>query len=351
MHTPSIVFAVFACGVSAVAQSVSLTAVAATPLNAQAQDTSLPFTQQVLPASVDVSSGVVVAAAVPGGVSRASTQITTTAIPPQLRIEELAVSAPFNDTFGFASTGTHDVVFTLDATRQFSGDLVVEWNGILQSLGDGALSARVDIGDDGSFEFSEVDGVFRVERFPIAFGAGESVVIRTRTTAQAFATTQSAFFGLLTVEFEPDDDSVGPGAYIPFGFGCPGSNFQSPLLLASPAGPQIGQPWNIDVTQIAPAATSVIGMIALGQVPPIHLDVIGMPFCFLSMPPLALVPRVMPPPGFGANGTVTWTVDVPDETRLLDLHFFQQVLVLDPPANAFGAVLSNPVECVIGGGW
>ena len=84
---------------------------------------------------------------------------------------------------------------------------------------------------------------------------------------------------------------------------------------------------------------------ALGfqRIAPVSLDAFGLPGCSLqiAIDDVGLVA--------GQGGTATHHLTIPDRPSLIGLHFFHQALVLDPAAgNAFGAVVSDAAEGVVG---
>ena len=75
---------------------------------------------------------------------------------------------------------------------------------------------------------------------------------------------------------------------------------------------------------------------------PLDLTGAGLAGCFLRVrPTLAL-------PVFNVTGTARVDLWIPDDASLVGTRLHLQGLVLDPLANAFGAVLSNAAECVVG---
>ena len=76
---------------------------------------------------------------------------------------------------------------------------------------------------------------------------------------------------------------------------------------------------------------------------PLRLDLIGMTGCSLLASGEVLFP-VTP-----SGGIATLTLPVPNDPGLLGGLFFNQGFVRDPPANPFGATMSNAGEGRIGG--
>ncbi len=76
---------------------------------------------------------------------------------------------------------------------------------------------------------------------------------------------------------------------------------------------------------------------------PAALGRIGMPGCALHVSPDLLAPlanlggySVLPP------------VTIPNQAFLIGARFYNQAIVLDPPANARGAVMSDAAEGIVG---
>ena len=75
---------------------------------------------------------------------------------------------------------------------------------------------------------------------------------------------------------------------------------------------------------------------------PLDLTYLGMPGCSLFTSGELVFPVV------NSGGTASLTLAVPNSTQLVGCLFYNQALVLDPPANAFGAILSNAGEGKLG---
>lgn len=50
----------------------------------------------------------------------------------------------------------------------------------------------------------------------------------------------------------------------------------------------------------------------------------------------------------GSNQTATWSLAIPNNPMLLGMQFYSQALVVDPAANAFGAILSDAATATLG---
>ena len=74
----------------------------------------------------------------------------------------------------------------------------------------------------------------------------------------------------------------------------------------------------------------------------------ALPFVALLAPPLAADVVVAKPTELFA-AAARWSASIPADPALLGGRFFDQVLSLEPGANAFGAVVSAGGEARIGG--
>ena len=76
---------------------------------------------------------------------------------------------------------------------------------------------------------------------------------------------------------------------------------------------------------------------------PLDLGAAGMPGCRLFINIAALHPLL------NNIGRAPWTLSIPNSANLMGGKFYQQALVLDPPANALGVVMTNAGEGTVGG--
>ena len=75
---------------------------------------------------------------------------------------------------------------------------------------------------------------------------------------------------------------------------------------------------------------------------PLNLGFAGMPGCAANVSPD--FPQFL----FGTGGTATFTTNYPADPALAGIAYFMQTLVLDPAANALGAVMSDALAVVTG---
>lgn len=133
---------------------------------------------------------------------------------------------------------------------------------------------------------------------------------------------------------------VGPtSTYTSFGNGCAGTRPVSQLIPRDT--PRLGRTLRVTVTELPLGAA----LFAFGwnRVPGgASLAPLGMPGCTAHVVPDAFVPLV------GANGSAVFTLPLPFDGTLVGATFHQQAFVLDPNANALGAVLSDAATAVVG---
>lgn len=133
------------------------------------------------------------------------------------------------------------------------------------------------------------------------------------------------------------------GGYSWFGDGCAGS--AGTTELAAKSAPRIGETL-VTILRPAPVHGAILltgfsntrtGLWSL----PLDLGVAGMPGCRLRVSPDLLLPVGVP----GSDVRLPLT----DDPALVGFVLHQQALVLDPGANAFGAVMSAAASAVVGG--
>lgn len=138
-------------------------------------------------------------------------------------------------------------------------------------------------------------------------------------------------------------------SYRSLGTGCQGSA-GVPRFDAGTDTPKIGEVFAAKVSGIpAGPLTRVLGLVgrsgsSWGTIPlPLDLGILGMKNCSL----LVSIDLPMIPINHTA-GLATWDMPIPNSAALAGSRFFAQALVLDPGVNAFGAVVSNGMECLLG---
>jgi hypothetical protein len=135
-----------------------------------------------------------------------------------------------------------------------------------------------------------------------------------------------------------------------FGTGCAGSS-GVPFLAAAPNSlPRIGRPFavrvsNIPITGFFVAAVPFFGfdITSSGGAPlPRDLGLLGMPGCTQYVDPYSTGFLFTP------IGTADWTIGIPNVAVYAGMQVRFQSLVIDPPANAFGATLTNAATATLG---
>ncbi len=131
-----------------------------------------------------------------------------------------------------------------------------------------------------------------------------------------------------------------------FGLGCVGA--AGVPRLTSPAGPRVGELFELRVANLVPFSFAVLliggSNTAWGSLPlPADLSVVGMPTCQLLVSGDANVAL------FNTSGTASWQTTIPADYGLLHARFFTQCLPFDPGANVRGITASNGGDAVIGG--
>lgn len=132
---------------------------------------------------------------------------------------------------------------------------------------------------------------------------------------------------------------VGPTTrYVSFAPGCAGTRPATRLIPRNT--PHIGKTHQVRLFDLPQhCAVMVLGW---SRVPPVSLTPLGMPGCQgeVSLDAALFVA--------GQNHQAVYQLPIPDWTGLVGLHFYNQAVVLDPGANALGAVVSEAAEGVIG---
>ncbi len=137
--------------------------------------------------------------------------------------------------------------------------------------------------------------------------------------------------------------------HVSLGAGCAGSA-GVPVLAAAPASlPWLGETLTCTLTNLPNLPLAVpFGLIGVSRQTwlgiPLPFDVasLGAPGCFLLTSVETSVQLV------NNMGVAQWQFSIPATVSLLGASFYQQALVLDPTANAFGAVFSNGAHATIG---
>jgi hypothetical protein len=132
---------------------------------------------------------------------------------------------------------------------------------------------------------------------------------------------------------------VGPTrTYVSFADGCGGS--RPPARLVPRDTPFVGGTQEVRIFDLPQhCAFMVFGW---NRIMPIALGPLGMPQCFQHISADAAVFVV------GQDHFARYELPIPNMVGLLGLRFYNQAVVLDPPANPLGVVMSAAAEAVIG---
>lgn len=132
---------------------------------------------------------------------------------------------------------------------------------------------------------------------------------------------------------------VGPTTtYVSYAPGCSGSRPATRLVPRDT--PRIGRVHKVTLFDL-PVDVAVLAM-GLQPMSSLALDSLGMPGCTWRTSPDGVALLV------GQGGQAAWNLPIPDVASLVGVHFYNQALVLDPTGNAFGAVVSDAAEGVVG---
>jgi hypothetical protein len=243
---------------------------------------------------------------------QSSSQTTVPALPAGLRY----VSVAMTRTFSAALRSDGEVVVWGSALNQPlpalpSGVVYVEIDG-----GDDQLAAR---SSDGRIAGAALIWYDSFPNVPVP-AVGESFV------------EVSAYNGLGVVR-------VGPtSTYVSFAPGCAGSRPASRLVPADT--PRLGRVLEVTVFDLPQdAAVMVFGW---SRTAPIPLAVLGLPGCSQHVTVDAAVLLS------GQDAQAQYRIGIPNAIGLVGLGFRNQAIVLDPAANAAGAVVSDAAEGIVG---
>lgn len=138
-----------------------------------------------------------------------------------------------------------------------------------------------------------------------------------------------------------------PARFVPYGYGCAGSNGTPGLDAAPGLVPTLGQAFTMDLTNLPSAATFAFVLVGSsktsnGGIPlPFDLSALGLTGCvqWIGDMDTSGVPAFM--------GTAAWNVTIPNDPNLIGYAFYVQGAVPDPGTNRVGFVVTNAGEGVI----
>jgi hypothetical protein len=131
-----------------------------------------------------------------------------------------------------------------------------------------------------------------------------------------------------------------------FGPGCAGSGGIASLVAAPGSAPRLGQTFRAVAANLPlSAAIMLTGLSntasAFGPLP-LNMAPFGAPGCMSRVSADATEFLV------GTGNTANWNLAIPNNVTLMCQRFFNQALVLDPGANALGAVVSDATAGIVG---
>ncbi len=125
------------------------------------------------------------------------------------------------------------------------------------------------------------------------------------------------------------------------GDGCPGTAGVPDLTPAGGDLPILGELFTLHLGNV-PDSSLAVGFIGLAAPAPLHLDIIGMPGCFLYT-------AIDWQRGLGiSGGRATWHIQLPSGPDWIGRQFYLQSFVVDVAAPGIGSTMSNAYECTIG---
>lgn len=133
-----------------------------------------------------------------------------------------------------------------------------------------------------------------------------------------------------------------PATFETIGAGCLGTTGTPELHHAPYSLPWTGDTFDIRCL-LVPSNTPVIFATGFEAPAPVALDPFGMPGCEAHVTVLETQFTLSDP-----TGTAHWSLAIPNAPALAGVELAQQALVVDPPVNAAGAVVSTAVKFTIG---
>jgi hypothetical protein len=136
----------------------------------------------------------------------------------------------------------------------------------------------------------------------------------------------------------PCSHTEGPALFVGYAPGCAGSLPAARLVPRDT--PKIGR--TLEVTVFDLPANLAFMVFGFSSSPPTPLASFGMPGCdrHVSVDGAVLL--------LGQDQQAKYRLPIPDSPALVGVRFYNQAVVVDPPANALGAVMSDAAEGVIG---
>ncbi len=223
---------------------------------------------------------------------------------------------------GAASTGVHESLWVIQSAQPIAG--VLTMSGTSTTPISTAATVQVDIGNDGSIEWSVASGA--PMQIPVSLVSALSIRVRTQTIS-GFGTANFS----VALNF-----TVTPAKEV-FGAGC-----GAPLSLDSNS-PALGRNWDLTTTNVDPTSPIVVTFFG-ARGPAVSFAQLGLsaPGCFshLSSTVGSLV-------GNNVGNAATISIPIPNNSAFVGLRLASQSVCLTP-SNAAGLLASNGLEGVVG---
>ena len=116
---------------------------------------------------------------------------------------------------------------------------------------------------------------------------------------------------------------------------------QLPLTVAATTRPVLGTAWNLNVTNVPSSAPLGVDVFGIGDPGLNDLATIGLPGCGLRSTLDVLL-------GWVNTGAHSYALTIPALPTLVGLHVFTTSAMLQPSANAFGAITANGIDGMLG---
>ncbi len=206
-------------------------------------------------------------------------------------------------------------------------------------VGDSTMTLRDAMG--ASIEFDDDDGPGLYSFISRTLTAGTYYV-----EVDGFGSTRTGYYNL-------DILCLGgtvPASYTITGQGCAGSNGNTPFLsVGDPEQPVIGTTFSVRCNDLN-ASMPTIASLGFSQTLdggfqcPLDLTPFGAPGCTVYSDSVVSFVLVVDP----VTSSSLISVEIPREPSIEGVVFYEQVYVLDPAANAFGAYMSDALVGVLG---
>lgn len=169
--------------------------------------------------------------------------------------------------------------------------------------------------------------------------------VTTGTVHYVYQTMSTAGNGMLT-GFSDAGPSADPGS-MDISAALPGTYTAAtflvqPLAVAASSRPVTGTNWNLNTTQVPQGSAIGVDIFGLSDPNVPDLFFLGMPGCGLRSS-LDVLNAWLP-----LGGTHAYSLTIPADPALVNLHVYTSSAVFKPGINAFGAITSNGIDGKIG---